>query len=316
MNRTKSITDGALLTTVYIVLLLLVLFVPFVFMLGIFILPIPFIIFTAKYGIRNGCLMLLAALGLTFIFATIVTLPLTLFAGIGGVAVGQAIYKQYPAYETWAQGTVGFIIGTLAIIAIMHFVLSVNIYTEVQAMIDETIEMARSMLTQFGAGADMMQQVELFEAQMRMFPDLIPASITIMSIFFAFIGQWLSYKILNRMENKQLYFPPFKQFNLPIFIIWIYFIALLLTFFVTESSGMLYIAVINVMALMVTLIMLQGYSFIFFYADYKKMHISVPIIVTIVTLVFSFLFMFIVRIIGIIDLGFQLKARLAHAEKK
>lgn len=316
MNNAKRITDGALLTTIYIVLLLLVIYVPFIFVIGLFILPVPFVIFTSRHGLRYGLIMLIAALSLTFIFATLVSLPVTILTGIGGVAVGYAIFQKRPAYETWARGTVGFIFGILLVIAMLYVVLNINIYTEMQMMIDETIAMTESMMTQFGAGAEAMKQIELFEAQMRSFPDLLPSSIAITSIFMAFISQWLSYKIMNRTGKDKYYFPPFKQFNLPMSIIWIYFFALILTFFVTESSGMLYITVLNVMALTVTLILIQGYSFIFFYADYKKMHISVPIAITIVTLIFSFLFMFIIRIIGIIDLGFQLKAKLAYTDKK
>lgn len=316
MNRAKRITDGALLLTIYIVLLLLVVYVPFVYLIGIFTLPVPFIIFTSRYGVRNGMIMLIASLSLTFIFATVVSLPITLMAGIGGVALGDAIYKERPAYESWARGTVGFIIGILIVIGLLQLLLNINIYAEVQMMMEESIKMSRSIMTQLGLGAEALQQLEMFEAQMRTFPDLLPSSIAITSILMAFLSQWLSYKIMNRTENKKLFFPPFKQFNLPISVIWIYFFALLFTFFVTETSGTLYIAVVNVMALTVTLIMIQGYSFIFFYADHKNMHKSIPIIITIITLLFSFVFMFIVRIIGIIDLGFQLKARLAHTNKK
>lgn len=316
MNRAKNITDGALLTAIYIVLLLIAIFVPFTFLFGLFILPIPFIIYTARHGARAALLMMFAALGISLIFATVISLPITFMVGIGGIAIGHAIHKKSAAYETWARGTVGFIVGIISVMLFIQFLLNINIYQEIELMIEESINMTKSLFNQFGFGPENMKQLEPFEEQMRSFPDFLPASIAITSTFLAFMSQWLSYKIMNRIESRQLFFPPFRQFNLPMSVIWIYFLALILVMFQTDTGSSLYLASINVMALTVTLIIIQGYSFIFFYADHKKMHQVIPIAIVIASLIFPFIFMFVIRIIGIIDLGFQLKAKVAHANKK
>lgn len=316
MNQAKKITDGALLTAIYIVLLLIVIFVPFIMLIGLFILPIPFIMYTTRHGYRPALLMLFAALSFSLLFATIVSLPVTLLMGIGGIVIGNAVHKQLKPYETWARGTVGFIVGIILVILLLQIVMNINIYTEMQTMIEESIDMTKKLLTQFGAGEGELKQLGPIEEQMRAFPDLLPSSIAVTSILIAFVSQWLSYKIMNRAENRQLFFPPFKQLNFPISIIWIYFLALIIMLATMNTTGSLYIATINIMALVTTLIAIQGYSFIFFYADHKKMHKAIPIVVTVVTLLIPFFFMFIIRILGIIDLGFSLKARLANEGKK
>lgn len=316
MNQAKKITDGALLTAMYIVLLLIIIFVPILILIGFFILPIPFIMYTARHGYRPALLMLFAAFSFTLLFATIVSLPVTLLTGIGGIVIGSAVHKQLKPYETWARGTVGFIVGIILVILLLQLTMNINIYTEIHTMVEQSIDMTKKIFTQIGAGEAELKQLEPIAEQMRAFPDLLPSSIAVTSILMAFVSQWLSYKIMNRTENRKLFFPPFKQLNFPISIIWIYFLALIIMLATMNTTGSLYIVTINIMALVTTLIAIQGYSFIFFYADHKKMHQAIPIIATVVTFLIPFIFMFIIRILGIIDLGFSLKARLANEAKK
>lgn len=312
MNQSKRITDGALLIAVYIVLLLIMLFVPFLFTFGIFMLPVPFIIYASKHGLRPALVMLLSAILLSLAFAAVISLPITLLTGIGGILIGAAIYRNLRAYETWARGALGFIIGIVLVLFLLQFVANINIYQEIDALTEDAISATRSVMGQFGMDADAEAQIELIEQQLLMFKDLLPSSIALLGILLAFVSQWLSYKVLNRIENMDLRFPPFKQFNLPVSLIWVYFFSLILSFVdLGEDSG-LYLVVVNTVALTIALITIQGYSFIFFYADHKKMHKSIPIIITAATLLVPFLFMFIIRIIGIIDLGFSLKKRLAE----
>ncbi len=316
MNQSKKITDGALLTAVYIVLLLMAVFVPFIITFGIFVLPVPFVIYAARHGWKPTILMLLTTTLLTMVFATVVSLPVTLLAGIGGIFIGTALNKNLGAYEVWARGSVGFIFGMILVLLIVQFVADINIYQEMDVIIQDSIAMTRSITEQIGLNANSEAQLKLIEEQMYTFKDLLPSSIAIASIFLAFLSQWVSFKVINRIENKKLQFPPFKNFNLPIAVIWIYFLAFILSFIDLGTDSGLYLVVLNVVALTMILISIQGYSFVFFYADFKKMHKAIPITLVVFTLLIPQLFMFLIRIIGIIDLGFSLKARLVSSNEK
>lgn len=50
MNQSRKLTDGALLLVIYVMLLLITIFVPILTMIGMFLLPIPFILYTARHG--------------------------------------------------------------------------------------------------------------------------------------------------------------------------------------------------------------------------------------------------------------------------
>ena len=310
MNRSKQITEGALFTAVYIVLFLIVFFIPLLQLFGLFVLPIPFAIYAARYGWKSGVIMGLAAFLLTAVFATVAALPFTIFASIGGVVIGQGIKQVKNAYEIWARGTIGFLIGFVLIIAALQLLFSINIFTEINTMMDEMMEMMRSVVAQMNVG-EMEDQFSLIEEQIRQLPDLLPSSLVIMSIIFALITQWLTYKVMNRLQQEKSEFPPFRELNFPVSIIWIYFVVIIASFFDLEQGSTLAIVMINARAVLSVLLMIQGFSFVFFFADQKKIHKAVPIGVVIVTLFIPFLFMFLIEIIGIIDLGFSLKKRIS-----
>lgn len=315
MGQSKQITEGALLIGIYIVLLFIVMFVPIIGVFGVFALPIPFIIYTAKHDVVPASMMLIVALMLSYIFATVISLPFTLLAGIGGIFVGTCIHRNLTPYETLARGSLGFIIGFVLIILAFQFLLDINIYQEIDMFISESLNMSKLMMEQMGL-PNTDDQLKLIEEQLNSFKDLLPSSIAIVSMLFAFVSQWLSYKIINRIEQKKLAFPPFKNLNFPVVIIWIYFFAIIFSLIELDTNSGLYLVVANVLSLITVFVTIQGYSFIFFYADHKKLHKAVPITILIISLIIPFLFLFLIRIIGIIDLGFSLKQRLANSSSK
>lgn len=315
MTKSNKITEGALLTSAYIILVFMTAFIPLLGTFTFFALPIPFILYTAKHNWQPALMMFIAAMMLSLIFATLFSLPMTLLMAFGGIMIGKAIYDKRSAYETWARGTVGFIFGLVIVFIMIEFVFQINIFAEVDQVIAETINMMQSMSNQIGLNNEIDEQMKLLEDQIHLIKDLIPASMAIISILMAFVAQWLSYKIMNRLEQRKLYFPKFTSFNLPISVVWVYFLFLILSFFIQDDGDSLYIVVMNIVLLLMMLLAIQGFSFIFFYADYKKMSKAIPIIILVITLLIPGILLLIVRILGIVDLGYGLKRRIAESKK-
>lgn len=316
MNQSKKITDGALLTAIYIVILLVAIFIPLLGTFALLFLAIPFIMYTERYGAKTGMMMLLAALLLSMIFATIIALPITILFGIGGITIGAALHQEVKPYEIWARGTVGFIAGILIVLVLAQFVLGVNIYEQFDAAAEDSMQMLQSIVQQVGLDdKEVNLLIEETEKQMESFRDLLPASIAIIGIILAFISQWLSYKLMNRLDQRKYYFPPFKHFNLPYSVIWLYLIALI-TSLLTELDSSVGIVAFNVITLLSVLLIIQGFSFLFFMTDIKNWPKPVPFIILAISFVLPILLMFIIRFIGILDIIIGLKKRMVHNSKK
>lgn len=315
MNQSKKITDGALLLALFIILMIIATLIPAFMFVMICILPIPFIIYTSKYNWQPSLIMLGAAIILSLMIATYISLPLTIVAGLGGIMIGRSIYENLTPYETWAHGTIGFVAGLLFTFLFTQFFLEINWASEIDLMLDESFQISKDIINQFGYADQIDEQLMVVEEQISNIADLIPVGITMIAIFLAFISQWISYKVINRIDQTNMKFPPFRTFKLPVALVWIYFFALLFTFFDLNPDEMLWIAVNNVLALTGFFLALQGFSFIFFFTHYKKWSIAIPIISIIITFMLPIFFLHFVRILGIIDIGFQLRKRLSHNNK-
>jgi uncharacterized protein YybS (DUF2232 family) len=315
MNQSKQITDGALLTGIFIILLLITMFLPGAIIAAVFLLPVPFVLYTSRHDWKPSLLMFAAAVILTLLFATYISLPLTLLAGIAGIMTGSAIHRGLTPYETWGRGAIGFIAGFVLLFLFAQFILQVNFMHELDVMLNESMDMSEQLLDRFGIAGQSGDTMELMRKQMASVLDLIPVSLAFIAIMAAFLTQWVSYKVINRVENKKMSFPPFRTLRFPAAVIWVYFAALIFTFFELDEGGVLYLAIVNILALAGIFMTIQGLSFIFFYADHKSWSKAIPVTSVVLTLLLPFLVLYFVRILGIIDIGFGLRDRLRENKK-
>lgn len=307
MNQSKKVTEGALFTTVFIILMIMTVFVPGLAMISMFILPIPFIMYSYKYDWKPALMMLSVALVLSSVFASIVLLPLTIIAGSGGIMIGVAMHRHLKVYEIWARGTIGFVIGLLLVFVFLEAVLQVNVMQQIEGMLNESFDMSKKMMEDFGAFKVTEEDWKLIEDRLALMLNLIPVGITIVSFVFAFISQWLSYKVLNRLQQTNLKFPPLRTLRLPIMIVWIYFLAMIIILMDIDQNSLFYLIVHNVHSLAGMLMVLQGFSFMFFITHRQKWPKILPVIGVILTIVLPIVLLYFVRILGIIDLGFRIR---------
>lgn len=314
MNQSKQITDGALLIAVFVIAMLFAIYLPFVMLFMIFFLPVPFVIYAAKYDWKPTLIMIAATIILSILivspFVTIMSIPLTVLAGASGLLIGHAIHQQLSPYETWARGAVGYVAGLFFIFVFTQSLLDINWFVEINMVFEESLQISKELIDQIGLINIGEEEFNIIQEQFAYMTNLIPAGMAMMAIFMGLITQWLSYKVINRLDKKQLAFPPFRHFKLPVALIWIYFIAIIVTLFDMDPNDFIYVAATNVLVLVGLLITLQGFSFIFYYTHMKKWSNAIPVIVIIISVLMPTILLYFVRMIGIIDLGFNLRNRV------
>lgn len=311
MNQTKRLTDGAIMVVLYLVLLVVSFFIPYLVIVAYFVLPLPFIIYAYRYDWKPAVIMLLAAAIIASLFATVFSLPTTVIAGIGGIMIGAAMHRNTPGFETLARGTVGVVVGLLFAYLFAQFVTGIDFSEKFDQLLDESITNSQHVMGQLGMDKGMDQQFEMLRKQFEAFKLLIPSMMVIMSLLIAWISQLLGYKVINRLEHKQFHFPPFRSMQFPVAIVWIYFFALVISLFGPSQQSLLFSGVQNVLFLAGTLMMLQGLSFVFFYAHAKHITKAMPIIVIVLLLIIPTILLPLIRILGIIDIGFGLRNIIA-----
>lgn len=310
MEQKNYRRDVILYSLIFIILFLLSVFIPFLILISLFLLPIPIIAFTAKYNVKNGIFIFAIVNLFTFLLASYIGMFLSLFISIGALFIGHKINKGESAYESLMFGSIGYLIGIIIAYVGSNLLFNFDWIYAFETNMRESIDTFISFMSQFGMEQELNQQKDLIYEQIDQLVASFTAIFILTSVFFGFITQWLAYKWLNWREKMNLYYPAFHSFNFPISVIWIHLLAIILSYVSLEEGSFLYLIAVNLLAITTVCIVIQGFSFIFFYFRKKKVHNIIPILIMIFTLIIP-IFLIFIRIIGIIDIGFRLKDRMS-----
>ena len=308
--ETRKISEGAIVLATFAIMLLIFAYVPIIGTLFSIVLPVPFIYYTAKYGWKSGLLFLVGALLITIIIGSFINLPATILFGATGFVFGWFIHIEKDRLSTFIAATLTFLIVFTGIFAASIVFFEMNFIEELQLMVDESIQRSVNLLEMVGQPISQ-DIIQMFQETFEIFLILIPTLFVLLSALIVLLIQLVSFPIIQRFGIKVLDAKPFRELSLPKSFIWYFLVVLILSFFITEDQKgtFLYNAILNLVYIIQMLFIFQGFTFIFYYFHEKKASKAIPILITI----FSFLLpvvLQIVRILGIIDLGFDLRKRL------
>jgi len=304
MNKQMYLVEGALLIALYNVILFLSLILPFVGMVLVFVLPVPFIIYTYKYGLQKAVLFLFAALFVSFLINTLPGVIFTSIFGVAGIVMGFFAQKQKSGIETLIAGTLAFVFPLLLLYIASITLFGMNLETLIEESTTETLNMVEGILKMSGAETELL--IEQMEQAIEVFSFLLPSTLLLTAFTLALFSQLVGYPILRRLKIGLNKVPSFREVLLPKSFLWFYLIILLLSMIQIEPGTFFYMAIINIFYILQLLMVLQGLSLIYFFCHKKGIPLIVPIILT----VLSPFLLYIIRILGIIDLGFDLRNRI------
>ncbi|NRG43866.1 YybS family protein [Bacillus sp. CRN 9] len=311
MKNVHKLTEGAVLLAVFTVLLLMSLYIPVLGVLLTFVLPLPFILFAAKNKRSDSIVFFIAGLLFSLIVGTVISIPITLAFGLTGLVIGDFIREKKERSATFIGGTLTFLVVSILIYAAMNVLFNINFVEEMTKVMDESIEMSRSVVDSIGAGAaDTEELFNQLETAMKTMETLIPSILVMMSLSTAFIIQLIAFPIVKRFGVEVTKWNSFADLTFPKSILWYYLITIFATLMMNPEEGTFwYMALLNLSFILQMLMVIQGLSFVFFFSRLKGWPKAAPVIILILT-VFMPIFLYIIRILGIIDIGFDLRKRL------
>lgn len=310
MKETKKLTEGAILLAIYIVMLLLFLYVPLIGTIISFILPVSFIYFSSKNHLKDSLLLLVAATILTFIVGGIFSIPITIAYGSTGIVIGWFIKEKKDRVIQYLSATVVFLVNLVLIYAISVVFLKVNIFDELIEILNESVEQSENILKMMGQSVDQ-NITESLNELVSIIQTLLPTFLVMAAALVVLLMIMICIPIIRKLGIDVEKAPPFRELSMPKSLLWYYLIVMLITLFVDLEKGTyIYTTIFNLFYILQTLMLIQGISFLFYYSHKKKMSIAIPIIGTIFSFLIPILSSFI-RILGIIDLGFNLRQRIS-----
>jgi len=217
----------------------------------IFIFPIPIIIYTIKYGMKNGFILFFAAIIMTLMLGQFTTLFYSVTGMILGLVYGYGILKNrtndWIIIASIIVNSTSVFLETYILAGIFGYDLAAEINTVIAEM---------SKIPEFAA-------ILNFEAVIK---SLIPLLIIFMSILQTIIVHMMSLVLLRRLKISYRKARPIETLRLPIWAGVIITIALFLGKYLMTTSNVTYqVIAINITVFSQLIAVFYGYCLIRFY---------------------------------------------------
>jgi uncharacterized protein YybS (DUF2232 family) len=308
LRKTYMITEAAIQLALFAVLFLIALYMPLIGVIATLFLALPFIIFTIRHGYAYALLLLAASLIISMLIGSLFSLPVALMFGTAGIAIGVMLAKNKSRYMILLISALIFLINIVIDYAISVKFLQTDIIQETLLAFRQSFDTAMQMMK--GMGQEPPKQLqEQFNQGFELIKYVIPTLFVIAAFLFAYITIIVSVPILKRLKLPVGTWPPFRDVTLPKSLLWVYVLVIALSFIPFEKGTFAYIAILNVYYVLQLLLMVQGFSFLYHVANKKNIPKGMVIGGTVLCLFLPFL-LYLIAILGIIDLGFDLRKRI------
>lgn len=243
-NNIRGIVEGAIMNGIFIILLLVALYTPLSFIT--FVLPLPFLIYASRHGMKSIIITSLAAVLLSFLVGGVLSIFSAIVLIIPGIIMGIAYRRQFSTGKVVFFGMLGHLVSNLMLLLILNSFFHMNIPDMFLKMVDQTNQSIQLNMDQMLKNPapeqqtpQFMQQIkdtkQFFNEQTALFKStfltLSPTLLVMVCLLQTYISLFLSRVVLKRMGVDVPNFPTFQNLRFPRSILYYYFIVLVLFLF-------------------------------------------------------------------------------------
>lgn len=299
------------MTALFAVLLAISVYVPVLSLVSTLFLALPIAWYSAKYPAKASALVAVVGGVLSFLIGGLLSLPLALIHIPLGLMIGLSIhYKKSKLFMFMGSSIVLLLSLMLQYVAAIAF-LGINFLEEFTTTMRSSYEQAGTWLERLGS--ESMEEYEELVAQIMLtFETLLPTLLILTTFTTVWVLLLILLPILKRLGVEVPKFPPFREMRLPKSVLWYYLIVILVSLLSDFEQGtMAYFIFANASMLLQFLLFLQGVSFYHFYIHQEGW----PRWVTVIVTIFAVPLQSFTSIIGILDLGFDIRGWIKRAHE-
>ncbi|MEK5499412.1 YybS family protein [Bacillus sp. FSL M8-0077] len=309
MKQTKALVEGAIMISIFAVMTLFYLYVPLLSIIFFMAAPIPIILYTIRHGLKKGIAAGAIGIVISFLIGSInglLSAPMLIAVGIG---MGVFYSRRQPG-QAIIMGALIYLFSFLIYFVVSVQLFQVDILGVAKESIDQIMPMVKSTLKQSGASdQDIAKQLKQFREMQDTGLNSLPVALLIFVTLMSFVNHWFVRPLIKRFVPDMPALKKFKDMRLPKSMVWYYLLTLLLMLIQPEKGSFLSLVQTSAFQILFILVLIQGFSFIFYYCHEKNISKVVPIFAVVLTILFPPIGV-IVRIIGIADIGFDLREKV------
>jgi len=310
-EQTKQLTFGAMMIALFSILLAVSFYVPIINMITSLFIAVPIAWYSAKFNRKASILVTVVSIIMSLFIGGLLAIPFAMIHALLGFTIGDAIRTKKSKLFMLHSTAVVLLVTIVMQYVIVVLTLGINPVKELLTIATVQYEQTGVFLERFNA---LPKDYDKTVADtLSMFETVMPSLVIIALFGFVLILINIILPILKKLKVDVPKFPPFSQLKFPKSVLWYYMVVLVVTLFVElDQWTFAFMAFENAALILRILLVLQGISFILFFILEKGW----PKWTFIIAIIMAIPLQSFILIIGIFDLGFNMRSYVKDKNRK
>ncbi|WP_342542590.1 DUF2232 domain-containing protein [Paenisporosarcina sp. FSL H8-0542] len=310
-EQAKQLTLGAMIIALFSILLAVSFYVPVLNLITILFLALPIAWYSAKFSRAASIYVVVLSMGISYFVGGLMAIPFALIHVLLGFIIGDTIRLKKSKLFMLMASAIVLIVSIVIEYVILVLLFKFNPVKEMLVYTKDQYDQLGTFLEQYNTLPKNYDQT--ISDVLFMFETVMP-TLLILGIFcFVFVFINIQLPVLRKLGLDVPKFPAIRHMRLPKSILWYYMIVMVVTLFVELTQGTFaFMVLANVTMMLRVMLTLQGISFIHFYIHEKGW----PKWVAIVATFLAFPLQSLTVLLGIFDLGFNIRSFVKDKNKK
>lgn len=309
----RRLAEGAMLVASAVIFGLSAAYLPLLWLVAIFLLPVPIALMVRRFGVGFGfCGILATAVIMSLFVGPLAAVSMLVLMGGVGFWYGYAARQKFSPWMTLVVGVVFAAMGMATLLVLSSVVSGIGI-ADFTAQVHNFVEFYVNNMQQRGQLSEILgsMTVEEFTAALEQrVLNLLPASLIMMSMISAGVAYALNSYVFKRLGYPVAKLPPFVEWRLPWYALWGLILALA-AYLLGRQLEISYMMVFanNIMYLYEPLLLLAGLTFVYWQIFFWDMRWMLFLLLVMVIFAFQAIAPVLI-LLGFLDSVFDMRQKM------
>lgn len=222
-HRITPLTESGLLSALTVILAMAAAYLPVIGMVAALVWALPVVVLIVRHGLRWGVMsVLVSGVIMALLLEPMLSLRMVLSFGPTGLMLGYAFRHQWSGAHAFGMTLVASVVGKLLTFGLLFLVTSVNPLNMQMDVMQQSFDQTFAVYEQMGLDKNAIaaSKAQISEA-MTYLNLLLPFIVGVMGLLDAGVAYIVSSRVLRRLGETVPQLPPFAEWRLPQFFLYL-----------------------------------------------------------------------------------------------
>lgn len=222
-HRITPLTESGLLSALTVILAMAAAYLPVIGMVAALVWALPVVVLIVRHGLRWGVMsVLVSGVIMALLLEPMLSLRMVLSFGPTGLMLGYAFRHQWSGAHAFGMTLIASVAGKLLTFGLLFLVTSVNPLNLQMDVMQQSFDQTFAVYEQMGLDQNAIEasKAQISEA-MTYLNLLLPFIVGVMGLLDAGVAYIVSSRVLRRLGETVPQLPPFAEWRLPQFFLYL-----------------------------------------------------------------------------------------------